>query len=74
MKTSPSSKKFEIKKEYDFSKAVRGRFYKPKKIQKTLRLDEDTILFFQKLALIRKVGYQTLINEALRKMMNHQDL
>lgn len=33
-----------IKKEYDFSKGVRGKFYRPKKIQKTIRLDKDQIV------------------------------
>ena len=59
-----------MKKEYDFSKGIRGRFYKPHKVQKTLRLDDDTLLYFQKLAAIRKAKYQTLINEALRKFIN----
>jgi uncharacterized protein (DUF4415 family) len=63
---------FEMKKEYDFSKGIRGRFYRPKKIQKTLRIDEDIIIFFQRAAAIRKVGHQTLINEALRKVMNRE--
>lgn len=60
-----------MKKEYDFSKGIRGRFFKPHKIQKTIRLDEDTIIYFQKLTAIKKNGYQTLINEALRKVINH---
>ncbi len=67
-----SDEEFVMKKEYDFSKGIRGRFYKPKKVQKTLRLDEDIILYFQRLAAIRKVGHQTLINEALRKVINHE--
>lgn len=71
MKTMKSEEDFELKEEYDFSKGIRGRFYKPKKVQKTLRIDDDTLIFFQKLAAIKKIGYQTLINEALRKVMNH---
>ena len=53
--------------EYDFSGGVRGRFYKPKKIPTTLRLDNDIILYFKKLASEKKVPYQTLINALLRK-------
>jgi len=53
--------------DYDFSEGVRGRFYKPQKIPTTLRLDNDIILYFKKLASEQKVPYQTLINALLRK-------
>jgi predicted DNA binding CopG/RHH family protein len=56
-----------MKDEYDFSGGVRGRFYKPKKIPTTLRLDDDIILYFKKRASEEKVPYQTLINAFLRK-------
>ncbi len=72
MKTFKTEKSFSMKPEYDFSKGIRGRFYKPKKVQKTLRLDDDTLIYFQKLAALRKIGYQTLINETLRKAMNKE--
>jgi len=72
MKTVKSEKEFKMKKEYDFSRGIRGRFYKPTKVQKTLRLDNDTLIYFQRLAAVKKIGYQTLINEALRKIMNHE--
>ena len=58
---------YEMLDEYDFSGGVRGRFYKPKKIPTTLRLDNDIILYFKKLASEQKVPYQTLINAFLRK-------
>jgi predicted DNA binding CopG/RHH family protein len=58
---------YEIKDEYDFSGGVRGRFYQPKKIPTTLRLDDDIILYFKKRASEEKVPYQTLINALLRK-------
>ena len=61
-----SSEKFELKHEYDFSKGIRGRFYQPKKRPTTIRLDDDLILYFKKKASEQKVGYQTLINAALR--------
>ena len=57
---------FELEREYDFSTAVRGRFFRPKKKSTTIRLDEDLILFFKKRASEQKVGYQTLVNAALR--------
>ncbi|MCD4786438.1 MAG: BrnA antitoxin family protein [Candidatus Eremiobacteraeota bacterium] len=65
---------FEMKNEYDFSKGIRGRFYKPKKMQKTIRIDDDVLIFFHRLSAIRKIGYQTLINEALRKVMNKETM
>ena len=58
---------YEMKDEYDFSGGIRGRFYRPKKIPTTLRLDDDIILYFKKKASEQKVPYQTLINAYLRK-------
>jgi len=58
---------YEMLEEYDFSGGVRGRFYEPKKIPVSLRLDNDIILYFKKLASEQKVPYQTLINTLLRK-------
>jgi predicted DNA binding CopG/RHH family protein len=58
---------YEMLDEYDFSDGVRGRFYEPKKIPVSLRLDNDIVLYFKKLASEKKVPYQTLINSLLRK-------
>ncbi|HHD79396.1 MAG TPA: hypothetical protein ENK98_07180 [Epsilonproteobacteria bacterium] len=58
---------YEMEDDYDFSGGVRGRFYKPKKVPTTLRLDDDIILYFKKKASEQKVPYQTLINAFLRK-------
>ena len=58
---------YEMQDEYNFSNGIRGRFYEPKKIPVTLRLDNDIVLYFKKLASERKVPYQTLINSQLRK-------
>lgn len=60
---------FELEESYDFSDGVRGRFYKPKKVPTTMRLDDDVILFFKKMASEKKVAYQTLINGLLRDFM-----
>ncbi len=60
---------FEMKKEYDFSKGVRGRFYSPAKISTTIRLDDDILLYLKKLAGIKKIKYQTLLNNILRDYM-----
>jgi len=60
---------YEMLEDYDFSNGVRGRFYEPKKIPVSLRLDNDIVLFFKKLASEQKVPYQTLINALLRKKL-----
>lgn len=61
-----------MKKEYNFSKGVRGKFYRPNKIQKTLRLDQDVLQFYQRLAHTSGVPYQTLINLTLRKFATEE--
>ncbi len=61
---------FELRPEYDFSNAVRGRFYNPRKISTSIRLDDDIILFFKKKASESKIGYQTLMNMALREYIS----
>jgi len=68
--TKNSNDSYEMLDEYDFSNGVRGRFYQPKKIATSLRLDDDVILFFKKKASEDKVGYQTLMNMALREFIN----
>ena len=60
---------YKMKKEYDFSQGTRGRFYFPKKISTTIRLDDDVLLYLKKLASIKKTGYQTLLNSILRDYM-----
>lgn len=51
---------------HDWSHAERGRFYRPRKIQKTVRFDADVVAFFEK----DGPGYQTRMNNALREIMN----
>ncbi len=68
MKKSVKGKEdFELAREYDFSKGIRGRFYRPRKVSTTIRLDDDILLFFKKFATEKKTGYQTLLNNALRE-------
>ena len=62
-----SEDEFVMKEEYDFSKGIRGRFYNPQKKPTTIRLDDDIILYFKKRAAEEKIGYQTLMNTALRE-------
>ncbi len=63
-----------MKKQYDFSEGKRGRVtaeppVEPGKVRITIRLDEDLIDHFGAIADRSggKVGYQTLINRALRE-------
>jgi predicted DNA binding CopG/RHH family protein len=60
---------FELKDNYDFSNGVIGRFYKPKKIPTTMKLDDDILLFFKKQASEKKVEYNIIINNLLREYM-----
>ena len=72
MNKLPDRDEYQLPAEYDFSgkEAVRGRFYSPKKISVTIRLDDDVVLYFKKLAGLKKVGYQSLINAALRERIS----
>ena len=63
-----------MKQSYDFSQGTRGRILPPQSEQRgktriTIRLDEDLVDYFLKEADASggAVGYQTLINEALRR-------
>ena len=53
---------------------VRGRFYKPKKIPTSMRLDNDILLYLKKEASEKKIAYQTLINNLLREHMQMHGL
>jgi uncharacterized protein (DUF4415 family) len=55
-----------MRKEYDFSKARRNPFARRLKRQVTIRLDLETIEYFNKLAGETGIPYQTLINLYLR--------
>ncbi len=55
-----------MKKHYDFSKAVRNPYLRKAKKQLTIRLDEDTIDYFRRLAEENGIPYQNLINLYLR--------
>lgn len=55
-----------MKREYDFSKAKRNPYAKRLKRQVTIRLDQETIGYFKRLAKETGVAYQTLINMYLR--------
>ncbi len=52
---------------YDFSKGVRGKFYRPDvRLNLPVYLDDDIAEFVQKYAEQKKVDVQTVVNEILR--------
>jgi uncharacterized protein (DUF4415 family) len=57
----------EVRKRYDFSNARPNPYAKRLKKQITIRLDEDTLEYFKKLAEDAEIPYQTLINLYLRE-------
>jgi len=58
-----------MKKEYDFSKSKKNPYAKELKSRTTIRLDQNIIEYFQKLADKKGVPYQTLINLYLKDCM-----
>ena len=59
-----------MKKEYDFKGGMRGKFHRPKKLQRTLRIDADILEYFERMSRTAGIPYQTLINLSLRKFAN----
>jgi uncharacterized protein (DUF4415 family) len=55
-----------MKKNYDFSKAVKNPYAKRLQRQLTIKLDEETIAYFQNMAEDLAIPYQTLMNMYLR--------
>ncbi len=59
-----------MKKEYDFSKAVQGKFYRPmEKLEIPIYLDKEVKEFFGKTASKKKIGLDKVVNTILRKEM-----
>ena len=62
-----------MKKEYDFSKAEKGKFYVPiEKIKIPIYLDKKVQSHYLKLTHGKKIDLQTLINQALKKQMSSE--
>ena len=56
-----------MKKEYDFSKGVRGKFYRPNvHLNLPIYLEDDVVEFVQKYAKRKKTDAQSAVNEILR--------
>jgi hypothetical protein len=63
-----------MKREYDFSKGIRGAIDRssPRKIRITIRLDNDVIEWFRSQVEAKGGGnYQTMINNALKEYINN---
>lgn len=56
-----------MRKNYDFSDAKPNPYSRQLKKQLTIRMDADTLKYFQNLALEFAVPYQTLMNMYLRE-------
>jgi len=56
-----------MKNSYDFSNATKNPYAKRLKHQLTLRLDQETIEYFQQLAKDFSIPYQTLMNMYLQE-------
>ena len=66
---------FVMRDKYDFTYSVKNPYTKKLKKQVTIRLDEDTIGYFKKLAEDKGLPYQSLINLYLRDCaQTHKDL
>ncbi len=56
-----------MKREYDFSKGTRGKFYQPDlRLRFPVYLDDDVLQFIQDLARRKKANPQTVVNKLLR--------
>ena len=56
-----------MKKEYDFSKAERGKFYRPDAVfEFPVYLDSDVEAYLRQLAEEKEIDVQQLVNEWLR--------
>ncbi len=57
-----------MRKEYDFSKGKRGKFYRPDvELNLPIYLEPDVAQFVQELARAKNVAVETLVNDWLRQ-------
>ncbi len=60
-----------MREEYDFSKGVRGKFYRPDiKLNIPIYLDDEVSAFIDKIAKKKGNDRSTVVNELLRKDMS----
>jgi predicted DNA binding CopG/RHH family protein len=60
-----------MRKNYDFSKSIKNPYIKKLKRQITIRVENDTIDYFKKIAADSDIPYQKLINLFLRDCAQH---
>ncbi len=59
-----------MKKEYDFSQAEQGKFYRPiEELELPIYLDKKVRTFYEKRAQQKHVELETIINSILKKEM-----
>ena len=59
-----------MEKEYDFSKAEVGKFYKPNaKLNIPVYLDDDVFAFVIKVAEVKKLDLSTVVNQLIHSDM-----
>jgi hypothetical protein len=59
-----------MKKEYDFSKAEQGKFYRPiEKLEIPVYLDKEIKAFYSKKAMKKNIDLNKVVNTILRKEM-----
>ena len=59
-----------MRKEYDFSKGERGKFYRPNaKLNLPVYLDEEVLAFVQRIARRRKTDLSSVVSQLLRSDM-----
>jgi hypothetical protein len=64
-----------MKQQYDFSKAIRGKFYRPNAVLKIpVYLDEEVQTFVQKIAASKQSDVGTVVNELLKSDMHLADV
>ena len=64
-----------MKKEYDFSNGVRGKFHNPDgELNLPIYLEREIADFVQKLSVEKKVDRSKIVNKLLRKDMEIIDL
>lgn len=57
-----------MKKEYDFAKATRGKFYRADEhLKLPIYLDDDVVEMIEKYATKKKTDAQTVVNKVLRQ-------
>ena len=55
-----------MRKEYDFSKGVRGKFYHPGlKLELPVYLDDEAIAFVQRVARKKKTDISSVVNDVI---------